>query len=160
MGWFPRFNANNMQLKRLIKQLKLDEGVRAKAYHDSEGLLTVGIGHLIKDTDPEWVRALKAGDLITIDQINSLFENDLAIAISDFKVIFNDWETIPAEVQEILVNMIFNLGRIRFLGFKKLILAVYEQKWDKAADEMQDSKWFAQVGNRAKRLVSQMRSMV
>ena len=88
-----------------------------------------------------------------------MFHQDLAIAIADFRVIFSDWETIPAEVQEIIINMLFNLGRNRLLKFKKFIEAVYAKEWDRAADEMQNSRWYTQVGNRSKRLVARMRSM-
>ncbi len=142
-----------------MRQSEIDEGKKLKAYHDTEGLLTVGIGHLIKKTDPPAIRDLKLGDSITEDQCRELLNNDLAIAISDFRVIFNNWETIPAEAQEILINMLFNLGRDRFLRFKKLIAAVYEHNWAEAALQMEDSRWYRQVGDRSKRLVARMRTI-
>jgi lysozyme len=157
MGWFPRYGGSEVQLKRLMRQLEIDEGRKLRVYEDTEGLPTVGIGHLIKKSDPPEIRNLKVGDLITREQMESLFEQDLAIAMADFRLIFTNWETIPAEAQEILINMLFNLGRIRFLGFKGVIAAVYANNWEKAADEMQDSKWFNQVGKRAARLVARMR---
>jgi len=158
-GWFPRYEGKKLQLKRLMRQLELDEGRKLKVYQDTENLLTVGVGHLIKPTDPPEIRNLKEGDYITAEQMEELFNADLAIAISDFRVIFSNWETFPAEAQEILINMLFNLGRDRFLKFKKMIAAVYEQKWDVAAHEMEDSKWYYQVGNRAKRLAARMRDV-
>lgn len=142
-----------------MRQIEIDEGKKLKAYHDTEGLLTVGIGHLIKKTDPPAIRDLKLGDSITEDQCRELLNNDLAIAISDFRVIFNNWETLPAEAQEILINMLFNLGRDRFMKFKKLIAAVYEHNWSEAALQMEDSRWYRQVGDRSKRLVARMRTI-
>lgn len=159
MGWFPMHESGQINTKRLMRQLEIDEGKKLKVYYDTEGLLTVGIGHLIKNTDPPEIRNLKVGDSITEDQCRELFNNDLAIAIADFRVIFSDWETIPAEVQEIIINMLFNLGRNRLLKFKKFIEAVYAKQWDRAADEMQNSRWFTQVGDRSKRLVARMRTM-
>jgi len=163
MGWFPRFDGDKIQLKRLMRQLEIDEGRSLKVYLDTKGLPTVGIGHLIKETDPPEIRSLKVGDSITKEQLQSLFEGDLAIAISDFNIIFPDRETLPAEVQEIIINMLFNMGRARLLKFKDLIAAVYVRDWAKAADEMVDSKWYRELEHlksmRAKRLVSQMRSM-
>jgi len=158
-GWFPRYDMNKINMNRLVRQIEIDEGKKLKAYHDTEGLLTVGIGHLIKKTDPPAICELKLGDAITEDQCRELLNNDLAIAISDFRVIFNNWETMPAEAQEILINMLFNLGRDRFLKFKKLIAAVYASDWKEAAIQMEDSRWYRQVGTRAKRLVSRMRTI-
>ena len=57
-----------------------------------------------------------------------------------------------------LVNMAFNLGRGRLSKFKKLITAVNEGNWQKAADEMVDSRWYNQVGNRSIELENWMRN--
>lgn len=148
---------SKINVNRLMRQLEIDEGKKLKPYLDTEGLLTVGIGHLIKKSDPPAIRDLKLGDSITEDECRELFNADLAIAISDFRIIFDNWETIPAEAQEILINMLFNLGRDRFLKFKKLIAAVYASDWKEAAAQMEDSRWYRQVGDRSKRLVNRMR---
>lgn len=158
MGWLPRFNTG-IKVERLIRQLEIDEGKRLDVYLDTEGLKTVGIGHLIKKTDPPEIRDLKVGDKITEEQCVQLFEQDLSIAITNFKVVFPVSDSIPAEVQEILVNMIFNLGLVRFSKFKNLIAAVNKQDWSKAADEMKNSKWYTQVGKRADRLIARMRTI-
>lgn len=76
--------SGQINTKRLMRQLEIDEGKKLKVYYDTEGLLTVGIGHLIKNTDPPEIRNLKVGDSITEDQCRELFNNDLAIAIADF----------------------------------------------------------------------------
>lgn len=142
-----------------MRQLEIDEGRRLNVYLDTEGLRTVGIGHLIKESDPPEIRDLKVGDKITLIQCQTLFEKDLATAITDYKVIFPQWETFPAEVSEIFINMLFNIGRQRFLGFKKMIAAAYDKNWNEVANQMEDSKWYHQVGNRAVRLVNRMRTM-
>ena len=49
------------------------------------------------------------------------------------------------------------LGRMKaFKGMKRNVDA---RQWDKAADEMVDSRWYNQVGERSKRLVERMRSV-
>ena len=65
----------------------------------------------------------------------------------------------PEEAQRIIANMIFNLGRTRFLGFKKFIDAVKDCNWSEAADEMVASNWYGQVKGRSKRLEKRMRSL-
>lgn len=148
-----------VNLDRLKRQLEIDEGKRLRVYLDHLGYPTVGIGHLIKESDPPEIRSLQVNDKITEQQCTQLFLEDVAIAVGDCKVIFDDWETYPSEVQEILVNMLFNLGRPRFLTFKNMIAAVYARDWEKAAYEMSDSRWANQVGARATRLIKRMRNI-
>jgi lysozyme len=157
MGWFPRHNAGQVNLKRLIRQLEIDAGKKLRVYSDTEGFLTVGIGHKISKKDPLPIRSLKLGDTITEAQSRELFEEDLAIAFSDFRIIFPDWETIPAEAQEVLINMLFFLGRDNFLSLKELIATVYTKNWANVAKEMESSFWYAQYGEQARRLTAKMR---
>jgi lysozyme len=55
--------------------------------------------------------------------------------------------------------MCFNLGYPRLSKFKGMKAAVEEADWNRAADEMVDSKWYQQVPNRARRLEKRMRSV-
>ena len=55
--------------------------------------------------------------------------------------------------------MMFNLGYPRLSKFKGMRSGVDEKNWDKAADEMVDSRWYRQVPNRANRLVERMRAV-
>ena len=48
--------------------------------------------------------------------------------------------------------MCFNLGLGKLKGFKKFLRAMSTQVWNVAAEEMLDSKWANQVGERASRL--------
>ena len=63
----------------------------------------------------------------------------------------------PEDCQRVCINMAFNLGRNRLSKFKKMITAVNEGNYQKAADEMIDSKWYRQVGRRSEELVEIMR---
>ena len=69
---------------------------------------------------------------------------------------FND---LPEEVQKILANMMFNLGRPRLSKFRKLCKAVADRDWQECAVQMEDSRWHKQVTNRANRLISRMKSV-
>ena len=52
--------------------------------------------------------------------------------------------------------MCFNLGYPRLSKFKKFLAAARNEDWETAADEMMDSKWATQVGDRAVRLREKM----
>lgn len=69
------------------------------------------------------------------------------------------WCGFPGEVQEILVNMVFNLGRPRLSKFKKFNLALSTGDWDFAAIEGRDSLWYRQVTNRAERLMERLENV-
>ena len=67
------------------------------------------------------------------------------------------FDTLSTNRQNVLVNMAFNLGIYGLLRFKKMLLAVEKQDWDEAANQMLDSRWSKQVGNRSKELADIMR---
>tara|TARA_B100000131_G_scaffold147177_1_gene143144 strand:- start:809 stop:1258 length:450 start_codon:yes stop_codon:yes gene_type:complete len=140
-----------MNRENIYNQLKVDEGVVYTIYKDHLGYPTFGVGHLVKESDPE--QGQEVGTPVSEERVKECFEKDLDIAINECEILFKDnWETYPGELQEVLVNMLFNLGRPRLSKFKKFIGAINESDWDKAAIEMLDSRWAKQVGPRAIRL--------
>lgn len=143
-----------MNLKRLKTQLISDEGCKYHVYKDSLGKRTCGIGHLITANDAEFHVPLNTP--VSEWRVEEFFDQDIDIAINDCKKVFPKFDLMPCELQEILINMIFNLGINRFKGFKKMIAAIEDKKYLQAAKEMKNSKWFQQVPNRATRLINRM----
>ena len=140
-----------MNREAVYEQLKIDEGVVYEVYLDHLGYPTFGVGHLIIEGDAEHGSAV--GTTITEERVKECFEKDLDIAVSECEALFGDnWNNYPGELQEVLVNMMFNMGRGRLGGFNKFIAAINESDWNKASIEMMDSRWATQVGNRAIRL--------
>ena len=143
---------------RVMEQLKIDEGVVHEVYLDHLGLPTVGIGHLILESDPE--HGMEVGTAVSQARCEELFFQDLEIALSECVELYgDDWDGFPEEVQEILVNMLFNMGRPRLSQFKKMNAALVEGDWKTAAVEGRDSRWYNQVGNRAERLMSRLEAV-
>ena len=140
-----------MNREQVQKQLAVDEGIVHEVYLDHLGYATFGIGHLITDKDPE--QGYTVGTAISEERVTEAFQSDLDISIGECKVLFDLWDTYPGEVQEILVNMMFNLGRPRLSKFKNFKKAVDSGDWAKAGIEGRDSLWWKQVGNRAERLM-------
>lgn len=135
----------------VYEQLKIDEGVFYGIYEDSLGFLTFGVGHLITRDDDE--DGLPVGYDVSEERVREAFEQDLNTMISECEILFEArWNNFPDELQEVLVNMMFNLGRPRLGKFKKFIGHLENHHWKLASEEMLDSKWARQVGNRAIRL--------
>jgi len=83
----------------------------------------------------------------------------MAVTVDECKVLYPDFDDLPDECQHIIANMMFNMGRPRLSKFKGMKAGVDARDWNKAADEMVDSRWYTQVPNRARRLVDRMRAL-
>jgi len=86
-------------------------------------------------------------------------KSDVTGVIEDCNKLYNDFDELPEEAQQIIANMMFNMGRTRLSKFKGMKRGVDARDWNAAADEMVDSAWYRQVTNRADRLVQRMRSI-
>jgi lysozyme len=146
-----------MNLETLRKQLEIDEGVKYDVYNDHLGYPTFGIGHLVTDDDPE--NGQDVGTSVSEERVREAFEQDVLSVIKDCNKLYNDFDELPEEAQQIIANMMFNLGRTRLSKFRGMKRGVDARDWNAAADEMVDSRWYRQVTNRADRLVQRMRSV-
>jgi lysozyme len=146
-----------MNIDTLRKEITDDEGVEYCIYLDHLGLPTFGIGHLIKENDPEYGQPV--GTSVSTERVNSCFETDIQTVLDECNKLYDDFYELPEEVQHIIANMMFNMGYPRLSKFKGMKAGVDSRDWNRAADEMVDSRWYNQVTNRAERLVKRMRSI-
>ena len=146
-----------MDILKLRKQLEFDEGVVDEIYLDHLGYPTFGIGHLVTESDPE--HGLAVGTAISPERCSQAFSSDIHGVITDCEILYPDFSNLPEEAQQIIANMMFNLGRPRLSKFVGMKRGVDSQDWNAAADEMVDSRWYRQVGARAERLVNRMREI-
>jgi len=146
-----------MIIEQLREEIARDEGVEYEIYLDHLGLPTFGIGHLVLDSDIE--SGMEVGTSITEERVNECFDKDVEAVLSDCETLYPDFDSLPEEVQLIIANMMFNMGRPRLSKFKGMKRGVDARDWNAAADEMVDSRWYKQVTNRADRLVTRMRNV-
>ena len=129
-----------MDRERLIEELKRDEGVELKAYQDTEGIWTIGIGRNLQDVG------------VSMDEAEYMLANDIDVAVGELQRTFDWFEGLSDARQRVCINMCFNLGLTRLLNFKKFLAAMAAGDWETAGVEMLDSKWSRQVGARSTRL--------
>ena len=146
-----------MNIEQLRKELEVDEGVKYEIYNDHLGYPTFGIGHLVRDTDPEHGKEI--GTPVSEDRVIEAFNKDVESVLNDCTILYGNFSKLPEEAQLIIANMMFNLGRPRLSKFKGMKAGVDAGDWKKAADDMVDSAWYRQVPNRAGRLVSRMKAL-
>lgn len=136
---------------RLGDQLRLHEGERERAYRDTEGNLTIGIG-----------RNLDAKGL-SRDEREYLLANDIADARRELDRYLPWWRGLDPIRQRVLIDMMFNMGpgapdRGGLLSFVNTLSEIRRGNYAIAADMMLASKWASQVGRRAVRLATMMRT--
>lgn len=131
-------------IETVASDLKEDEGLRLNPYKCPAGKITIGYGRNIEDNG------------ITEDEAELLLVNDIKSAYRDLIANFCWFESIPSKKQEVILNMCFNLGINRLMRFKRMVACLEKNDYMGAAKEMKDSRWYNQVGPRARRLVSLM----
>ena len=148
-----------MNREAVFNQLKIDEGVEYEIYEDHLGLPTFGVGHLILESDEEYGKPV--GTPVDEERVRECFERDLDTSIGECRTLYGEetFGDLPDEVQQILVNMMFNMGRPRLSGFKKFNAAIEAGDWTEAAKEGRDSRWYNQVSNRAERLMVRLENL-
>jgi lysozyme len=127
-----------------LPRLKLEEGYRKHYYKDTLGFLTIGYG---LNLDAGMSEPLAA-------TILEWFVENTYSQISGY-----DWYQACDEVrQSVLIDLAFNMGLAKLLGFQHMLAACKVQDWGTAADELQNSTWFTQVGTRGPALVALLRN--
>lgn len=137
-------------IDELVRQLRIDEGVRRQAYRDSLGLLTIGVGRLIDPTKP--------GCGLRDSEIDMLLANDVADRVDALTKALPWFTELDEARQGVLLNMAFQMGTAGLLAFTTTLGLVRAGRYDEAADAMLKSKWATQTPNRAARLAQQMRT--
>jgi len=145
-------------IDQLREELEADEGVKHEIYLDHLGLKTCGVGHLCRKSEPEY--DMEVGTPISEERVAELFERDISWTLKDCHKLIPDLDMLPEPVRLIFSNMMFNLGMKNLGMFKRLLAAIEDRDWQKAAVEMADSKWARQVPNRAGRLIKRMEALV
>ena len=146
-----------MNLEQFREQLEIDEGVKYEVYNDHLGYATFGVGHLVLESDPEYGDPI--GAPVSESRVIEAFEQDCENVLRDCDILYEDFADLPEEAQQVIANMMFNMGRPRLSKFKGMKRGVDSRNWNEAADEMVDSAWYRQVTNRADRLVERIRAL-
>lgn len=129
---------------KLKSQLKRHEGLSLKPYVDTTGHVSIGYGRNLDD------RGISKGEA------EVLLHNDMSLVEHEASNAFTWYDDLSDVRKCVVMNMVFNMGAPTVGKFKKMIQAIEEKRFDGAAQEMLDSKWAEQVGNRAKELADMM----
>ena len=132
----------------LIEDIKMEEGYRSSVYLDTLEKPTIGYGFLIDSLE------------LQEDICQLILMRKLEKLIKTIKFNFKWFDDMPENVQDVVINICYQLGVSGFSKFKKTIQFMKNKQWDKASVEMLDSKWAReQTPQRALRLSETVKSV-
>lgn len=124
------------------ESVKKHEGLRLQPYRDTVGKLTIGYGHNLDDRG------------ISQDIADALLDEDMEAAEQDARVLFGlGFDDLSVNRQAVWIELSFQLGYNRLLGFVNALAASRAGDHVKCARELENSKWATQVPKRAAEMI-------
>ena len=144
-----------MNMDRLLESVKKHEGYRNKVYLDTLGKRTVGVGHLC--VEDFWEDDKEYEEKFLMD----ILKKDLQEAIKGARELMEERDCLEIDdkAEELLIEMVFQLGKTGVSKFKNMWKALAEKNYIGASYEMLDSRWAKQTPNRAKAMAKTMKEI-
>ena len=127
-----------MSYRNLKQSIKKNEGYSLRPYKDQLGFLTIGYGHLILSSEKK---------------LEKIFTNDFNKALNDFNKFFKPLIKKQKD-SELLIEMIFQMGVLKVLLFKKLLNNIHKPNKYMVCFEMMNSLWYIQTPKRVKIMIT------
>jgi lysozyme len=127
----------------LIDSLIKHEGYRNTVYQCTAGKPTIGIGHNLETP-------------ISDTAIMQILLDDIDACVAELDRTRPNWRQHNEIRQNVLVEMVFNLGMPRLNKFTKMWAALDAKDYPRAASEALNSQWAKQVGQRAGTLAAKL----
>lgn len=144
--------AQDLNTVTLQAQLITHEGLIKTSYRDSAGLLTGGIGHLLRENE---IAQYPLGTPISDSQIQTWYTQDSSTAIKIGQELMGSvWGKLSDVRKRAVADLAYNLGKPRLSQFIKFLAAMKAENFTLAANELRNSKWFGQVGRRGPNIVT------
>jgi len=122
----------------LSNHIKEYEGFSRLVYECTAGYATIGYGRNIEQVG------------ISKEEADVMLNNDIAQCLKELRGIMNRFDDLPDKAQLVLVDMCYNLGLSKLLNFENMLDAIDAGNWQKASEELLDSRYAKQVKRRAR----------
>ena len=123
--------------ERLLQQLMIHEGLKLQPYYCTSDKLTIGVGRNLDDVG------------ITTDEAEYMLMNDVKRVTEQCEGAFEWFNVAPDQVQEAVINLVFNMGLTAFKKFKMTIGHLEAGRYELAGAELLNSRYAEQVGQRS-----------
>lgn len=161
--------SSDIDIQNLIETIKRHEGVRYSIYIDpSKKNYCIGAGfnlnrpdskQLIESVGANYDLIMKGKQKINDKQVDRLLRMNIAQSMADSKKFVPNYDKLHPDAKFVLVNMSYNMGINKLMGFKNLRTALQNYDYELAYREMVNSKWMTQVKGRAIELANKMKAI-
>jgi GH24 family phage-related lysozyme (muramidase) len=169
-------------LAEVARRIAINEGVRTTMYHDSMGIPTIGIGfNLLRDDADALLRQCgsslvwcMSGDGLSDPQVLKLFALTFAPIQDAARASLqpSHYDHMVDARRFVVCDLVFNMGADGWMNFTNTRALIDQgchlnaiddhmgahRAFAHAADDLTQSAWYGQVGNRAKRDVAMLRT--
>jgi lysozyme len=126
-------------LRQEIKEhIKEHEGFSKLAYECPHGFITIAWGRNLETTG------------INKDEAEILLDNDVNDCIADLKRVIKNFDNMPGKAQLVLIDLVYNMGLSKLLGFENFLDSLECGKYEEAAEHLLDSKYARQLKRRSR----------
>jgi lysozyme len=140
-------NVSEQEAKDFIAN---NEGIRYEPYQDTLGKWTVGVGHLIgKELPPEMNRRFSHQEVMDLFDSDYMHHRNAAERIPGFN-------RMDGLGQTALTDLTFNMGPSWINGWPNLANQLGEGDIPSASENLRNSRWYDQVGNRGPRVTNML----
>lgn len=125
-------------------ELSADEGRELKIYFDTKKIPSIGVGRNLRDVG------------ISDAECDAMLDADINRTITTLDREAAWWRRLPEPQRRVLLNLCFNMGWATLVQFRDFRAAMQLGEWRNAADALEDSLWWQQVGARGPRMVARL----
>lgn len=154
-------NINMLPAEVIYNRLIKNEGMRFKPYVCPAGYLTIGVGRNLDLNPLTECEKDVIGDVmlgINKEQAFFLLRHDVDKVCKQLDEKLPWWKDLDGERQFVMIDLCFNLGIHKLLGFKNTLLYIAQGNYEKAADNLLLSRYAQQVKKRAQRNANCLRN--
>ena len=134
----------------LVEVLKSEEGFRDKIYECTAGVDTIGYGFNVKYLSSDEI-ALNGGvvEPMSKEVASMILHKKLKKLIKSVDEIYTWVDNLPGVVKIGVYDMVYQLGLKSFVGFTNTIKHLKNHDYDKARQNIMNSRWAKQTPKRA-----------
>jgi len=144
-------------METLEQQLQRQEATRYSPYDDATGY-PLRIGYTIKGNVTIGIGWNLSGVPLPQSVVDLMFTISLQKVDDDLELHLSWVFTLDDIRRDVFRNLCFNMGINKLLGFPHMLAAAQAGDWDEASNELKNSEWYTEVGERGVELVAQLKA--
>lgn len=145
----------------LFESIKENEGFRSYIYKDTLGFETIGYGFKVSSLSNEEIE-FNGGSIEPMSEkvAGKILERKVKILSRKVFVALPWLEGKPQNVQDVIIEMAYQLGLDGMLNFKNTLNFIKDDNFIKAGENMRKSRWYSQTPGRVEKLIRKLKAQI